>query len=360
MALSPEYGWPEPDNSSLVKNGAQDIRALGDAIDTSVWNIGYGQAGKNKIINGDFSIWQRGTSTSVANDATGIFVSDRFKWRSNGTSVTRTASQQTFTPGTAPVAGYEGQYFLRLATTVAGSGSTINWLLQNLEDVRTFAGQTVTVSFWAKVDTSTRSIDISFVQEFGSGGSSAVSITAQTITATTSWVRYSKTFSIPSIASKTVGTSSFLQLRISMPVNTVMDLDLWGVQVEAGSVATAFQTATGTIQGELAACQRYYQKFLNTGGNAVLAHTGINISTTRSFHYVALPVNFRTTPSVAESGAVVGDGANANQDITAISVYAVASNSVSLDCTHNTGYVASDSLFLILPNNAYFEMSAEL
>jgi hypothetical protein len=33
MALSPNFSFPEPDNSSLVKNGAQDIRALGDAID---------------------------------------------------------------------------------------------------------------------------------------------------------------------------------------------------------------------------------------------------------------------------------------------------------------------------------------
>jgi hypothetical protein len=249
-------------------------------------------AGKNKIINGDFGIWQRGTSTSVANDATGIFVSDRFKWRSNGTSVTRTASQQTFTPGTAPVAGYEGQYFLRLATTVAGSGSTINWLLQNLEDVRTFAGQTVTVSFWAKVDTSTRSIDIAFVQEFGSGGSSAVAITAQTITATTSWARYSKTFSIPSIASKTVGTSSLLQLRIAMPLNTVMDLDIWGVQVEAGSVATAFQTATGTLQGELAACQRYYEV---TGGGS----TGRNNSGVNTELAVTFKVSKRVKPTMS-------------------------------------------------------------
>jgi hypothetical protein len=34
---------------------------------------------------------------------------------------------------------------------------------------------------------------------------------------------------------------------------------MWGLQVESGSVATAFQTATGTLQGELSACQRYYQ-----------------------------------------------------------------------------------------------------
>jgi hypothetical protein len=35
MALSPNFSFPEPDNSSLVKNGAQDIRALGDAIDSA-------------------------------------------------------------------------------------------------------------------------------------------------------------------------------------------------------------------------------------------------------------------------------------------------------------------------------------
>ena len=67
MALSPNYGWSEPDNSSLVKNGAADIRTLGDAIDTSVWNVGFGQAGKNKIINGDFGINQRSFTSTTTN-----------------------------------------------------------------------------------------------------------------------------------------------------------------------------------------------------------------------------------------------------------------------------------------------------
>ena len=36
MATSPIYGWSEPDNTSLVKDGAQAIRTLGNAIDTTM------------------------------------------------------------------------------------------------------------------------------------------------------------------------------------------------------------------------------------------------------------------------------------------------------------------------------------
>lgn len=39
MALSPNYSWPEPDNSDLVKDGALAMRDLGDAIDSTVFSI---------------------------------------------------------------------------------------------------------------------------------------------------------------------------------------------------------------------------------------------------------------------------------------------------------------------------------
>lgn len=39
LALSPNYSWPEPDNSDFVKDGATDIRALGDAIDATVYAV---------------------------------------------------------------------------------------------------------------------------------------------------------------------------------------------------------------------------------------------------------------------------------------------------------------------------------
>jgi hypothetical protein len=39
MATSPNYGWTEPDNTSYVKNGALDMRTLGNEIDATVYSI---------------------------------------------------------------------------------------------------------------------------------------------------------------------------------------------------------------------------------------------------------------------------------------------------------------------------------
>jgi hypothetical protein len=36
MATSPNYGWTEPDDSDYLKEGAEAIRTMGDAIDTTV------------------------------------------------------------------------------------------------------------------------------------------------------------------------------------------------------------------------------------------------------------------------------------------------------------------------------------
>jgi hypothetical protein len=36
MAATPEYAWPTPDDSDLVRDGAAAIRALGDAIDSTM------------------------------------------------------------------------------------------------------------------------------------------------------------------------------------------------------------------------------------------------------------------------------------------------------------------------------------
>jgi hypothetical protein len=300
MATTTNYGWAEPDNTSLVRNGAQDIRILGDAIDASVWNIGFGQAGKNKIINGDFGIWQRGTSFSYA-AASDAYQSDRWKVWLNGTT-SFTVSRQTFTPATAPVAGYEGTYFHRIAVT-SQSGGTIASTYQKIEDVRTFAGQTVTVSFWAKHDTA-RTLGTRLIQNFGSGGSADVTVSVLTSVATTTgWVRYSGSVAVPSISGKTIGTGSSLWLLIDGPTNVAQTLDIWGVQLEAGSKATPFQTASGgSPQAELAMCQRYYWRW-TASTNFATCGIGAASSTTIGVITVMHPVPMRAVVSAIDGSA---------------------------------------------------------
>jgi hypothetical protein len=268
-------------------------------------------AGKNKIINGDFAINQRGFTSNTTNLSYNF---DRWTQINGGTSGTLTVTPQTFTPGAAPVAGYEGANFVQCITASGADTNTFAIFAQRIEDVRTYAGQTVTVSFWAKATSGTPKIAIEFEQNFGSGGSPSSAVTAITggaVTLSTSFARYSVNVSVSSISGKTIGTTantSFLQLGLWLSAGSTFNtrassiglqnatFQIWGVQVEESSVATAFQTATGTIQGELAACQRYYQSplpcYLMQGTNS----TRINCN-------VFFPVAMRTAPTVTLSTA---------------------------------------------------------
>jgi hypothetical protein len=184
-------------------------------------------AGKNKIINGDMNIWQRGTT--VTDPAGGTFLADRFYISYDGTAPTsRTYSQQTFALGTAPVAGYEGKFFARVAVTTKGS-NTRTGLIQSMESVRTFAGQTVTISFWAKCD-SARTGSIVVIQNFGTGGSpsSSVTVTDSAVSYSSSWARYSLTVAIPSIAGKTLGTAGNDYLSIQFILLPMVLLSIFG------------------------------------------------------------------------------------------------------------------------------------
>ena len=318
-------------------------------------------SGKNKILNGDFGIWQRGTSfTNLASEAYGA---DRWTCNGDGSGATKVHSQQAFTPGSAPVAGYESAYFLRFAQTVAGTGATYNNpFKQKIEDVRTLAGQTVTVSFWAKADAA-RTLTPNFQQMFGTGGSSGVFVVGTSVSLTTSWSRYSMTFAIPSIAGKTVGANSFLELYFSAANNTAQTIDIWGVQVEAGSVATPFMTATGNPASELAACQRYYYRIGGDAAYQAIAN-GFAKSTTQGEINISCPTTMRIPASSVDYSTIAFyDGTT----ITAINSVVINSGQTGRQIANIVLGVASGLTALrpynIICNNStsgYLAISAEL
>jgi hypothetical protein len=253
----------------------------------------------NKVINGAFDVWQRGT-TFTPNS--GNYTADRWLVAFDGTGATRTVSQQAFTPGSLPAANFgEAPYFLRFAQTVAGSGGSFNTIGQRIEDARTLAGQAVTVSFWAKASATTTMPNVKLTQNFGSGGSSAVVTTvASSVALQTGWNYYAFTVTVPSISGKTVGSASYLQLDFFLPINATSQIDLWGVQLEAGLVASPFTRYGGSLESEISACQRYYYRLTAQNSYDMLGF-GLAISTAQVLATVKLPVTMRVVPTTLDA-----------------------------------------------------------
>ena len=266
-------------------------------------------AGKNKIINGDFYVNQRNFSSTTS----GGYGFDRFTVANTGGTVTYSA--QTFSVGNAPVSGYNARSYARVLTSGQSAAGDLSLFYQPIEDVGTLAGQTVTYSFWAKAASGTPKISLETEQTFGIGGSPSANVDTYQgqVTLSTSWARYSLTFTMPSISGKTLGNTSgsvyvLMWLSAGSSFNSRTNslgiqnntIDIWGVQIEAGSVATPFTTATGTLSGELAACQRYYYLAASGGVNLTVcpAHS---YTATQMNATVTFPVTMRIAPTCISS-----------------------------------------------------------
>lgn len=255
---------------------------------------------RNAIINGNFDHWQRGTS--FASLASGDFLADRWRVLFNGGG-TRTLSRQSFTLGQTDVPS-EPTYFLKWDQTVAGSAQTVNDLRQKIEGVRSFAGQQVALSFYAKAASAATLPSVGISQQFGTGGSPSAEVFTQvaaSVALTTSWQRFSYTFTLPSITGKTLGSdgNDSLDFLIRTPLNATFNIDIAQVQVEPGPVVTLFERRP--IGTELALCQRYYETadISNMGAALRLAPPASTAFAAANSHAIyTYKVTKRETPSI--------------------------------------------------------------
>jgi hypothetical protein len=258
MAILQSDGVNHTSDLILRRNGTEGLRLTSSTVQLSSINNGPLAGFRNAIINGNFDIWQRGTS--FGNIGSGSYSADRWQaaW-GGGSGSARTISRELFTLGQTDVPG-EPSYFLRWNQTAGGTSNTFNALLHRIESVRTFAGQTITLSFYAKASNSLTLAHVRADQFYGStGGSSTVVTTfAQNVSVGTSWQKYAFTVPLPAI-SGTIGSAGNDQVAIdfALPLNTTFTFDIAQVQVEAGPVATPFERRP--IGAELALCKRYYQ-----------------------------------------------------------------------------------------------------
>jgi hypothetical protein len=252
---------------------------------------------RNLIINGNFSVSQRGTSFTTDN----VYTLDRwFSGDGTGGTPARTLSQETFTLGQTDVPN--AYYYLRHNQTGASTNGNSS-LVQKIEDVTRFDGQTVTLSFYAKADAA-MDIDVLFIQDFGTGGSPSSDVTlTETVSIGTSWTRYTVTKTLGSLSGKTLGSdgvnTSFLAINMELQPTTTFTLDMALCQLEYGSEATPFEQRP--YGDELRRCQRYYQRW--DGSSTAVSSGGLWYGATQVLSKLEFWVPMRTGPSMTASAA---------------------------------------------------------
>jgi hypothetical protein len=347
-------------------------------------------AGKNNLLNGNMQIAQRGTSfTGVTNQ---VYPADRYWFETSGAG-TYTVTNESDAP---TVLGQSKCVKVLVTTANASPGASAYTVFQSAIEGQasqflakgTASAQISTISFWTKSNkTGTYSFllyDAVNARAFGAN---------YTISVSGTWEK--KTITVPADLTGTITNNNGVGIRLYWNLNAGSNhtggsvLSAWGafsfgtnwmpnqtniaanlnnywqitgIQWELGSTATAFQTATGTIQGELAACQRYYWR--STPGNSYGDYgLGTARSTTQVDYYIQCPVQLRIAPtSLDYSGlAVTFPGVSASTITNLVLDVAGPLGSI-LAATVASGLTQFRTYHLMNNNNSagYVGLSAEL
>jgi len=254
--------------------------------------------GGNYLINGDFGIWQRGSGFATPTDQ--AYFMDQWWYRQVGTacgvSIGRVAAPLDLVP--------QVPYDLRVAITIAPAGGICYvYIIQRIEDVRTLAGEKVTLAVDLQCDEADQDFDFYGWQNFGSGGSDEVhwldSVDAEISTTRT---RYSCVADCPSVSGKTIGAGSYSAMGVRLVVQNgdTPDFTVGRFMVNPGSTAQRFIPRPYEV--ELALCQRYYQKSFAVettpaNGGSPPVYTAAAYGTGSARVWVPFPVRMRAAPT---------------------------------------------------------------
>jgi hypothetical protein len=274
-----------------------------------------GATSKNYLINGSFAVAQRGTSFTSTGSANNddSYTLDRWYILSDGNDIIDVTQDTTTVPT-------NGEFAIALDVETVNKKFGIATIIEN-KDVIGLIGNTVNFSFKAKVSATTKldnvkaaivawsgtadTVTSDIISAWGAEGTNPTLIANATyentpvnLNLTTSYATYSV-----SAAVDTASTQNLILFIWSDVTDTTLGDFLYIAEVKLGlgSIATAFEYAGGTFQGELAACQRYY--YLHVSGSIFAIGSGNYYSATQVSGTVQFPATMRIAPTlVATSG----------------------------------------------------------
>ena len=278
-------------------------------------NLGLGFfSNKNALINGDFNIWQRGTSFASA--ANGTYTADRWAYFKNGAMV-HDVSRSTDLPTLVQAGRLFNYSLLADCTTVDSSVTGIEFCVieHRIEGYNwlPFAQKALTLSFWVKATKTgiycaylkTAPGDKAFIGEYTVNQSDTWEFKTINIPASPSSGTWDYTNGIGVEVGFSLAVGPTLQTpagvwqsngalgspnQVNACDNTANNFRICGVQLELGSVATSFEHRS--FQHELLLCQRYYRR--NNPGVPAISINSTTLAVHDTFEHA-----MRTNPSLS-------------------------------------------------------------
>jgi len=308
--------------------------------------VNLGQLGnRNLIINGAMQVAQRGTSQTSSSYGS---VDRWYIYSSGGTFTQNTSSPPEGFSHYLTCTSATGSFIISQAIELPATGSAGVF----------YNGQTITISYYAK---STSAGDALYnPMSFRNGATSITDLvsvesdSSDTNVLTTSWARYSKTYTI-GVSPHANNTCLVIQPRTSDAPSG--DISITGVQLEVGDTATPFEHPR-SYSDELARCQRYYYRL---GGSGRASTPGAS-NASQGYVDIFFPVTMRTSPSFSNGGGFTVNNFSAAGTPSDINLNVVSTTTAELSIIGGVSYTLGNSILLYeaFTNSGNLKFDAEL
>lgn len=202
-----------------------------------------GNDSTNLFINGQMRFFPKSNHSPIPTSITNV-ADGGWSFKRNGTDPTSFLKFTRFLADNIDIDA-SPTFYINVGSTSPGTGQTLKTLYFTLQDVRTLAGEEITVGWNVESKLGgTYTLSVDAIQNFGTGGSPSPEVTTNimTINPTTSAKDYTGTITLPDLSGKTIGTHGNDEFIISFtfPLNINSDIQATNFYLKRGAAVSNY------------------------------------------------------------------------------------------------------------------------